>query len=132
MHARLVQPPTIARRAAIAALLVVLVLAQTLGWIHRALHGDPPGSGRPVVVAAASEPAPGASAHGGVLHDLFGSHAEPTDCRLFDVLGQPGCATPPLVLPPVILPAARVALSHADFVARWAALFDARGPPATR
>lgn len=133
MHARLHRLPPAASRAAVVALLVVLVLAQTLGWMHRALHGDAGAGSRHGLVAAAAEAATHAdTAHGAGLHDLFGSHAEPNDCRLFDALGQPGCMPAPLVVLPVLLPAASLALTHADFVARWAALFDARGPPPTR
>ena len=66
------------------------------------------------------------------LQDLFSSHADTSDCRLFDVLGQPGCAPAPLIALPVLVPTGSIAVTHADFVARWAALFDARGPPPSR
>lgn len=127
MHARFVQQPSIARRAAVVALLLMLVLSQALGWIHRTLH-DPATAASLHGVQVTS----GHAAHASALHDLFGSHSEPTDCRLFDLLGQPGCASPPVLVLPVLLPASYLALTHADFVARWAALFDARGPPTSR
>ncbi len=119
------------QRAAVVALLVVLVLAQTLGWMHRGLHGSSTQDGvaRPALHAAGHD----AVTHtAGWMHDLFGSHADGSDCRLFDVLGKPGCAPAASValgIPPAL---AFLASSHADFVARWAALFDARGPPSSR
>jgi len=132
MAALLPQPRTRLHRAAVVALLVVLVLAQTLGWIHRGLHGAS-GAVRHAQAAAhahAGEAAPQSGS--GWMDDLFGSHADGADCRLFDVLGQPGCVPAALALPPALPPAFFLASTHADFVARWAALFDARGPPASR
>jgi hypothetical protein len=131
MQSRKLPLPAPARRAAIVALLLALVLAQTLGWMHRVLHGSGLEGGQHAF-SAAVEPAQDEGAHDHGVHDLFGSHEEPTDCRLFDVLGQPGCATPPLLVLPVLVPAAQLAHTQADFVARWAALFDARGPPHPR
>jgi hypothetical protein len=122
---------SIARRAVVAALLVVLVLAQTLGWMHRGLHGSSAEAwrhGSPALSAAAAD---GARATG-ALQDLFSSHAEASDCRLFDVLGQPGCAPAAILALPALVPASFLALAHAEFIARWAALFDARGPPLPR
>ena len=124
------RPAASARRIALAALLLVFVLAQTLGWIHRGLHG------------AASEgrhgSSPAAVAHAEVsgtaaaMQDLFGNHADTSDCRLFDVLGQAGCAPAPSFALPTPVSASYLLATHADFVARWVALFDARGPPASR
>ena len=121
------RPSSFARRACVAALLLAFVLAQTLGWIHRGLHGG----GSEGWQQATPVPAAAAHADGG-LEDLFGEHVDASDCRLFDVLGQPGCAPAPLVALPVLVPASLLLATHAGFVARWAALFDARGPPASR
>ena len=119
-----------AARAAVLVLLAAFVLAQALGWMHRALHGDT-GPDRPVAAAVhALDDAPGAAE--GFLEALFGSHADASDCRLFDAVAQPGCAPSPLELAAVALPAAMLLASHGDFVARWSALFDARGPPPSR
>jgi hypothetical protein len=126
MHALRLQPRTPLQRAAAVALLVVLVLAQTLGWMHRGLHGASGAlSASPALHAHADAPS-------NWLHDLFGSHADGADCRLFDVLGKPGCAAATQAVLPTPAPLAFIASSHADFVARWAALFDARGPPSSR
>lgn len=121
---------TSARRIALAALLLVFVLAQTLGWMHRGLHGAASdGQHGSSPAAFAQLEVSGAAA---AMQDLFSSHADTSDCRLFDVLGQPGCAPAPLLALPALIPASYLLATHADFVARWAALFDARGPPASR
>lgn len=128
------QPRTRTRRATALALLCVLVLAQTLGWLHRGLHGS---DGPALQAPAATQVHAHAQAHDDEapahwLAALFGSHADASDCRLFDVIGQPGCV-PGLVLAlPALPPAAFLVATHGDFVARWTALFDARGPPPPR
>jgi hypothetical protein len=51
---------------------------------------------------------------------------------LFDQLGQgavPEVAAPQL---PVCAPAALILWYQGEYLARWAALFDARGPPSVR
>lgn len=69
--------------------------------------------------------------HGGWLA-LFGEHDE-ADCRLYDQASSdpalPGVA---LLALPVQLPMARLRGLAGDFIARWVALFDARGPPPSR
>ena len=115
------------------ALLVAMVLAQALGWMHRSMHWTAASSGAPALHAGASDAAEAvhAGARSGWIADLFGSHGDASECRLFDVLGQAGCAPAASLLP--VLPAASLLVAtHGDFVARWAALFDARGPPASR
>lgn len=120
-------PITPPQRAITLAFLVAFVLAQTLGWLHRGLHGSPPPV-RQAVTALLSPAA--ASVDGGA--QAFGHEGGTNECRLYDVLAQPGCAPAPLPVLPVAPPAAFVAAMLGDFVARWAALFDARGPPASR
>lgn len=121
---------TAAQRLAVLVLLAVFVLAQALGWIHRGLHGESGPSWREAATAhAPSEPR---GAGGGIFAALFGSHADASDCRLFDVVAQPAMASARLALAPVAPPAALVLASHAGVVARWCALFDARGPPPSR
>lgn len=127
-------PPssTAARRVAVLALLVAFVLAQTLGWMHRGLHGgndafgSPPGVGLSFSHGATEEQA----ASG--LGSLFGSHADASDCRLFDAVAQPGCAPSPVVVPALFVPTAFLLAGHGDVVARWSAPFEARAPPPSR
>jgi len=132
MPAAFRQPLTPLHRIAIAALLVVVVLAQSLGWMHRSLHltGDSVRQAQRLLHAAPSPAAP--ERIRGALDDLFGNHADGADCRLFDVLGQPGCTPAAIALPAAVPLAALVVATHADFVRRWATLFDARGPPRSR
>ena len=121
---------TAAQRLAVLVLLAAFVLAQALGWIHRGLHGESGASWREAGTAhALSEPR---DAGGGIFEALFGSHADGSDCRLFDVVAQPAMASAKLSIAPLAPPAAMLLAGHAGFVARWCALFDARGPPTSR
>jgi len=121
------------------ALVVALWVAGTLGLIHRSLHV--PGLGQPAAAAQAShgEEARVQAAH--VSHvphvphgiaSLFGDHTD-AECRLYDQLshGSGALGVPTLVLP-VLLPSATFAYLQGEAIARWVALFDARGPPSTR
>lgn len=120
---------TRAGRAWLAGAIVLLVLAQALGLMHRALHVPGALVGPPELRQASLAPAHGHGAHW--AQDLFAGHGD-TDCRLLDALAHPACPAAPLLVLPVQLAAPRLAAAHGDFVARWAALFDARGPPASR
>jgi hypothetical protein len=126
-------------RAIAIALVVALWFAGTLGLIHRSLHV--PGLGQPAAAAQAShgEEARVQAAH--VSHvphvphgiaSLFGDHTD-AECRLYDQLshGSGALGVPTLVLP-VLLPSATFAYLQGEAIARWVALFDARGPPSTR
>ena len=70
---------------------------------------------------------------GGWLASLFSSHDGDSDCRLFDQAshGQAAPAFPMLTLP-LVLSSVAFDISRGEALARWAALFDARGPPLTR
>jgi hypothetical protein len=132
-------------RAIAIALVVALWFAGTLGLIHRSLHV--PGLGQATAAAQAShaEEARGHAAHAAqVSHlphvphashgiaSLFGDHTD-AECRLYDQLshGSGALGVPTLVLP-VLLPSATFAYLQGEAIARWVALFDARGPPSTR
>lgn len=114
-----------------------LLLAQALGLMHGVVH------------AAGDEyhlQAPNASHNHGHSHGhghsdehrvggcwleaLFSSHDGGADCRLFDQASH-GSAAPALALAslPTLLPSLAVAIFQGEALARWAALFDARGPP---
>lgn len=67
-----------------------------------------------------------------LLSALFGDHVD-ADCRLYDQLaGAAAVLSVPLMALPVVLPTARLAFFEGEYLARWVALFDARGPPPTR
>ncbi|TFY96553.1 hypothetical protein [Ramlibacter rhizophilus] len=107
------------RLAWILGLALALLAAQAVGLAHRTVHGPQP--------AGAAHAAAQADHDG---HDLFGHEAGGIDCRLLDALGQPGVPGAPSLVLPLALSPVVLAGGHGDFVARWVALFDARGPPA--
>ena len=123
--------PSVSRQAALlVALMVALWVAGTLGLVHRSVHVP----GVPHAVAVQ----PGASvdhdhAHGSWVLALFGQHHEDADCRLYDQLSDSPAAlgVPPVVLP-LVLPVAVFDYLEGQALARWVALFDARGPPSSR
>ncbi len=152
MIARRLQQKTILRTLVV--LLGVFLLAQTLGWMHRGLHAFkvPPvplraeagvaQAAAPLEASAqAQAPVPRqghAHRHAarpaglGWLEGLFAAHDKPSDCQLLDAITQAGCLHAAMPVP-MLLPMASVfARAQDDFVARWAALFDARGPPLLR
>ena len=117
---------TIARRIAmrwLLALSVALVLAQSLGLMHRITHFAALGSGG----AQLSQPA-----EGKWVASLFRGHASDSDCRLYDPLNHEGAPTVAVLALPLVLSSFFLARLQGDVVARHAALFEARGPPASR
>lgn len=114
-----------------------LVLAQSLGWIHPIVHLPSSIAGIHATDEAGAHHRP-VSGHDGHGHEagswlasLFGDHEDGTDCRLFDAAGQQVfMASGPAALAAVIPAGCLLRAQAGDFVARWAALFDARGPPA--
>lgn len=124
----------------LAALLVVASLwfAGSLGLVHRSLHMT--GLAQAAVATATAHA--GLEHHGHHHHDgahasdglakLFGDHSD-ADCRLYDQLSD-GAGVPgvPMLMLPVLLPAATFAWLQGEALARWVALFDARGPPSAR
>ncbi len=114
-----------------------LLLAQTLGLMHGVVHSaeylagnehhvQAPGAEHSHALGDA-EPHPG-----GWLEALFSSHDGGADCRLFDQASH-ASAAPALVQSclPTLPPSVAVAIFEGAALARWAALFDARGPPLT-
>lgn len=120
-------PPRHARTLTVL-VLVALVLAQTLGWLHRSRHGAWADAGVAHLSAPAHDPA--RATKGSWLAELFAHDAGSSDCRLYDVLAQPGCVAAPLVL------LAHTVAMDRPLVGRWGIVphgfvpFDARGPPA--
>ena len=115
-----------------------LLLAQTLGLMHGVVHsGEHRAGNQHHVQLPDAEPS---HAHGddalhfgGWLASLFSSHDDgDADCRLFDQASH-GSAAPAFVQSslPTLPPSVAVAIFQGEALARWAALFDARGPPLT-
>jgi hypothetical protein len=118
------------RRGLLWLVLFALVSVQALGLMHGIVHGD-----RGVSAA-------GFSARHAAPHDdggdrwesgLFSGHHDDAGCVLYDQLSHGGCAPVPVSMAlPVIPPAFLLQWFQGEFLARWAALFDARGPPPIR
>ena len=117
-------------------LALVLLLSQTLGLLHGVAHGPALAGGHALAREAVTAPDVDADAHAPFLMRLFSGHAshegDPA-CRLYDQSSHfdtvPGL--PVLVLPLVLAPFVFSVLSGLA-VARWHALFQARGPPLVR
>ena len=111
-----------------AGLLVALLLSQSLGQLHIVKHGGSVGAHQ----ASAAHATHGTQSAAGFFDALFSSHSTSSDCRLYDQLSG-GVAMPAVahLMVPVVLPSFVVAIFQGEALARWAALFDARGPPLT-
>lgn len=117
------------------ALGLLLLLFQTLGLVHSISHGS--GSAPTTATGYAAlwqSPIQNSlpAAEQGALSFLFPSHSSSADCRLYDQASHGSAALQVICLvPPVVLPSAAVISFQGGALARWAALFDARGPPLT-
>jgi hypothetical protein len=121
------------RRAWLWFLLAAIVAAPALGHMHRIVHGPQAalGHGQALQISQAGA---GDCSHGhSWVEGLFSAHDDDSGCRLFDQLSQSDAlaALPALALPLFLAPFLLRRLDR-DFVARRAALFEARGPPALR
>ncbi|MGA0569566.1 hypothetical protein ACO2Q9_02475 [Variovorax sp. VNK109] len=116
----------VARLTGVWWLALALVVAPWLGQVHGALHAKHAPRAVQAVAGQHSHPA-----HG--LEALFGDHGQTSECRLYDQLGH-GDLLPcvPAVALPVVPPAFVLAFLQGEAVARFAALFEARGPPVLR
>jgi hypothetical protein len=111
------------------ALLFALVCVQGLGFVHRIVHA--PGAAWTSVQPDARSV--GNAGRGSWVVALFSAHDDESGCRLYDGVGQQVFALPAAVVVCAILPASeRLRLLAGEFVARRAALFEARGPPLSR
>ncbi len=110
------------------ALVMVVLLSQSLGQLHAIKHGGLDNTS----LATAGHVAHESHDDGSFLEQLFSSHSSSTDCRLYDQL-RDSHALPSLALMlfPIVLPSLLVAIFAGEALARWAALFEARGPPLT-
>lgn len=103
-------------------LALALVAAQALGFAHRVAHGHGQGQGHGLGTATAVSSG-----------DLFAGHEGQPACLLYDQLsGTAITPAVPVLCTPVIPPAFYLAVAQGEALARFAALFDARGPPSLR
>ena len=123
-----------ARRAVGGYLALALLLAPMLGLMHGLVHGA--GGDRQAVHRHSAEATGHAHQHGhgpGWLADLFSAHADDSDCRVFDQLSHSGVLPAlPLLALPMVLSSFVFHFLEGEVLARWAALFEARGPPPAR
>jgi hypothetical protein len=143
-----------AGRAAVLVLVIAMLLSQTLGLMHRMVHSDITPIGYDLL--ALREAASQAHAHSptsahdhahdpahthgadcdhgsGWVAQLFGQHSDDSDCRIMDA----SSGFDVLVKAPALMDAAQSAPLFMAFMSARAALaalalFEARGPPATR
>jgi len=109
-----------------------LVAAQALGLMHRLVHG--PQAGIALEFAAQRAQA------GDFDHDhdpdwlgtLFANHDDDSTCRLFDSIGHGAAPAVPALALPLVLASFFLQWFQGEALVRWAALFDARGPPSLR
>lgn len=122
-------------------LALVLVAAQALGLMHRIVHGAHAEASHGGTASHAHEHAHDdshddghgdAHGHGSVIASLFSGHDDDRSCRLFDPLNHDALPSLPVLLLPLVIAPFVALLQQGEFVARWAAMFDARGPPALR
>lgn len=109
-------------RLVLAGLLVLALLwTQSLGLWHRLIHFDAGHTAKLVQVQKSPS------------GKLFSNHQTDVDCQLFDQLSHTdgAAATAVAALGLAVLPHILRA-SHGLAVARWHALFQARGPPSVR
>lgn len=109
--------------------LLVFILAQTLGWVHRGLHAMPHGPSAPVAGHVLAPHAAGDHASHSWTERLFADHTQSSDCRLYDALTHAE-GVPVSPLPLVAVPALAVMVSVGRVCeGRCTVPFDARGPP---
>jgi hypothetical protein len=111
-------------------LVLALLWAQSLGLWHGVVH-----DGHARHSQAGAQPAHETAHPTGhsAWERLFSSHEDAADCLFFDQLSHGDAIASFLLqaLPLASLPAL-LQYSHALFVARWHAQFQARGPPLSR
>ena len=108
-------------------LLTALVLAQTLGVIHRVAHAH--GAHSEVAVQGATEAASGQDLMAG-LQRLWGDHSHAVDCQLFDQSSPDALLTPAWGAMPVLPAHSWLAATLHERFALFERFYAARGPPA--
>lgn len=128
-------------------LAIALWFASTMGLVHGVVHV--PGVAQATEQAAtdvaslasvsstvAARPAVKSirPAHVTGFAALFADHSDgDAQCRLYDQLSHgPAAIAVPLIVLPLILPTATFDFFQGEVLARWVALFQARGPPSPR
>jgi hypothetical protein len=108
-------------------LLTALVLAQTLGVIHRVAHAH--GTHSEVAVEGATEAASGQDLMAG-LQRLWGDHSHAVDCQLFDQSSPDALHTPAWGAMPALPAHSWLTATLHERFALFERFYAARGPPA--
>lgn len=108
---------------------LALLVAQALGLMHRIVHA-PHVQHAPKALQVQQVQSLQAAHGASWVSCLFAGHADDSTCRLFDPLGHGAPPVAPAVVLPVVLSSFFLDHFQGEFLVRWAALFDARGPPA--
>lgn len=118
-------------RAVLAVLLALaLVCAQSLGLWHRLVHFE---QSHPVKLGTAHASVHHSTNVAGASGSPFSDHQSDTDCNLFDQLSHTdGVATVSVAALGLAVLTHTLRARHGLAVARWHALFQARGPPHLR
>jgi hypothetical protein len=115
-------------------LALALLMVPLMGLMHGIVHDSSNGLPAAVVKASAQPHAHGhPDEHKGWSDALFASHETAADCLVFDQLCHADAVyfMPPAALPLMLSSLVLVTLAG-DFIARRAALYQARGPPSAR
>ena len=118
------------------ALLMVPLMGLMHGIVHGYLHGQSTAQSQVQAQASVAQTPAGRSlthAHKGWTDALFSSHGKAADCLVFDQLCHADALhSLQLQALPTPLPNIVLVTLAGDFIARWAALYQARGPPSAR
>ncbi|MEZ7847426.1 MAG: hypothetical protein QMB14_06905 [Polaromonas sp.] len=118
------------------ALLMVPLFGLMHGIVHGFSHGQPTAQSQVQARTIATQAPAERSlthAHKGWTDALFSSHGKAADCLVFDQLCHADALHfLSLQALPTPLPNIALVTSAGDFIARWAALYQARGPPSAR
>lgn len=120
------------RRCCLSTVLAAVGLAQLLGFMHRVVHAGTVAGIEASALAAQPEARPSDPPADIRLGALF-PHRDESSCRIFDGAGLQ--ALVPIDLPAltsIVTTTRELRLRAGESVARWVALFDARGPPFSR
>ncbi|MET0311546.1 MAG: hypothetical protein ABW051_05805 [Burkholderiaceae bacterium] len=122
---------TLGRRFVFAGLLFAFLAMQTLGFMHRVEHGPAHGLGAAVAAVAHEAAHAHSDDHGHAGPGLFSSHDDGSpSCQVYDQLSHADFVAPAGACAlPSVPPSFRILFFQGEAVARWATLFDARGPP---
>jgi hypothetical protein len=122
-----------ARRGWMWLLAFALVAAQALGFMHRLVHSPQAAAAHEVAAHQAGGDGNDHGQDNRWVAGLFSGHdSEGSTCRLFDALSHDIAPAIAITALPALLLPIFLQWAQGEALVRWAALFDARGPPSLR